>query len=353
MVPKKILISLPNWLGDIVMSLPTIKGMRWLFPDSHISVLVKASFASIFKYNQDVNEVIAYQRGEKLRKFISGWKIAKTIRDKNFDLALILPRSFNSALIPFISKIPQRVGYAADTRSILLSHAIKRDKELLAQHRVYYYLNLLSHFGKPVALSSPGIKTGREEEKWADELLRSLNIKKDIPLIGFNAGATYGDAKCWFPERYAQVAEHLIEKYNAHILLFGSKAESEINLEIARKLPKDRVLNLTGRTDIIQLVTLIKRCRLLITNDTGPMHVASAVGTLIVAVFGPTDYITTAPFGDKHIIVRKNVHCSPCLERTCPTDQLCMRAVTVEDVFDACAKLLINPCPIIQQRDEG
>jgi heptosyltransferase-2 len=338
MMPKKILISLPNWLGDIVMSLPTIKGMRWLFPESHISVLVKANFASIFKYNHDVNEVIVYQRGEKLRKFISGWKMAKTIRDKNFDLALILPRSFNSALLPFLSKIPQRIGYAADTRTILLSHPIKRSNELLSQHRVYYFLNLLNHFRKSVALYSPSIKTGHEEERWANELLSSLNIKTSSMLVGFNAGAAYGDAKCWLPERYAKVAEKLIEKYDAHILLFGSKAEGRINSEIAKQLSEKSVLDLTGRTDIIQLAVLIKRCRIFVTNDTGPMHVAGALGIPIVAVFGPTDYITTSPFGTNHIIVRKSIHCSPCLERTCPTDHLCMRAVTVEDVFDACVK---------------
>jgi heptosyltransferase-2 len=342
MLPKKILISLPNWLGDIVMSLPTIKAMRWLFPESHISVLVRSNFASLFKYNHDINEVIVYQRGEKLKKFISGWKIAKTIREKNFDTALILPRSFNSALIPFLSKIPRRIGYAADTRSILLTNPIQRKKELLTQHRVYYFLNLLNDFGKSVVMSAPIIKTGKEEEKWADGLLKPAlggHLASRTFWIGFNAGATYGEAKCWFPERYAELGRKLIDKFNAYILLFGSKAETQTNVEISKKLPKERVLDISGQTDIIQLATLLKRCRFLVTNDTGPMHVAAAVAKPVVAVFGPTDYVTTAPFGSNHIIIRKEVACSPCLERTCPTDNRCMKAVTVDDVFDACLKI--------------
>lgn len=343
MIPKKILISLPNWLGDIVISLPTIKGMRWIFPGSHISVLVRSDFASLFKYNHDINEVISYQRGTGLRKFVSGWKIAKTMKDKRFDLALILPRSFNSALIPFLSKIPQRIGYSADSRSILLTHPVIRHKDILSQHRVYYFINLLKHFDKHVPISEPGIKTGREEEKWADELLKLAlggHLGSRTFWIGFNAGATYGEAKCWFTERYAELARKLMDRFNAHILLFGSKAESQTNSEILRKLPKEHVLDLSGQTDIIQLATLLKRCRFLVTNDTGPMHVAAAVGTPVVAVFGPTDYVTTAPFGAKHILVRKEVECSPCLKRTCPTDHRCMSLVSVENVFSACSQII-------------
>jgi len=345
---KKILISLPNWLGDIVMSLPTVKGMRWLFPESHISVLVTSSFAPLFKYNNDINDVISYERGKGLRRFVKGLKIAKTMREKRFDLAVILPRSFNSALIPFLSRIPQRIGYSADARSILLTHPVTRSGDLLSQHRVYYFLNLLSSFrrddksisvsdGIPEGTTAPRIQLGKDEEKWVDKVLTTAYGRE---LIGFNAGATYGSAKCWLPERYAELAHKLIAKFNATILLFGSKGETRTNSEISGKLPKERVLVLTAKTDIIQLATLFKRCRFLVTNDTGPMHVATAVDTPVVAIFGPTDAVTTAPFGTNHIIIRKEVNCSPCLKRTCPIDHRCMKLISVEDVFNACEKMV-------------
>lgn len=340
MLPKKIVISLPNWLGDIVLSLPTIKGMRWLFPESRLAVLVRANFAALFKYNPDVDEVIAYQRGGGVRKFLSGWKMARTMREKHFDLALILPRSFNSALLTFLSKIPQRIGYAADARSLLLTQTIHRSKHLLEQHRVYYFLNLLNHFGRHIPVSAPQIHTGREEARWVTNTRHELNLPVKHYLVGFNAGAAYGAAKCWFPERYAQLAHKLVEQFNAHILLFGSGLEAAVNARIVRDGPKGRVWDLSGRTDVLQLAAVLKSCHFLVTNDTGPMHLAAAVGTPVVAIFGPTDPVTTAPFGHNHILVRQAVPCSPCLERTCPRhDQYCLDLVTVSAVLDACRNI--------------
>lgn len=340
MNPQKILVSLPNWLGDVVMSLPTIKGMRWLFPESHLSVLVHSNFAPLFKDNQDINEVIPYHRGRGLKKFFSGFKIAKNVRKKRFDLVLILPRSFNSAMVSFVSNITERIGYAGDSRSILLTHSLPRDEKAVSQHRVYYFLNLLSHFGRHVPVSAPRLHIGKDEKKWVDETFKRLHVPAKAFLIGFNAGAAHGKAKRWLTERYLELAKRLIDKFDAHILLFGSSAESYLNSRILKKAPKDKVIDFSGQTDILQLAALIKRCRLLVTNDSGPMHMAAAMRTRVVAVFGPTDPVTTSPFGNKHMLIYKSVDCSPCHKRTCPTDHRCMKQVGVDEVFKACLRTL-------------
>lgn len=342
MEPQKILISLPNWLGDIVMSIPTIKGMRWLFPESHLAVLVHSNFAQIFKHNPDINEIIIHTRGEGWRKIFGSFKMAKDVRKKRFDMALILPRSFNSALVTFMSNIPERIGYEGDSRGLFLTKSLPRKDDVIKQHRVYYFLNLLNIFNKPVPFSAPRLYSGTEEEQWADGLLKRLNIPSKALLIGFNAGASHGKAKCWLPENYIELALKLINFYDAYILLLGGPAETRLNSRILKKVPKDKVIDLSGQTDILQLASLLKRCRLLVTNDTGPMHMAAALTTPVVAIFGSTDPVTTSPFERRHALIYKKVSCSPCHKRICPIDHKCMTQITAGEVFEACQAMLKN-----------
>lgn len=375
---KRILIKTPNWLGDAVMSLPTIKAMRYLFPDSHISVLSRASLAELFRYERAVDDVIPYESSTGLKKIGAEIRLIKQLKLKRFDLALILPRSFHSALVSFLTKIPHRVGYASEGRSGLLTRSLARTKELLSQHRVYYFLNLLSVFtsaqpcsstekdkskigvnpclsvdGKAVPFSAPRITLSPAEEQWATAELTSAFRKEFIPrnegqsairnllLVGLNPGATYGDAKCWLPDRFAELARQLLDKHpGLHLIIIGGPTERKLNNRIFHRIDSNRVTDFTGRTSVLQLAALLKRCKLLVTNDTGPMHVAAAAGTPVVAVFGPTDPVTTSPFGNNHLIIRKEVACAPCLKRTCPIDHKCMKLITVDDVFTACEKQL-------------
>jgi heptosyltransferase-2 len=346
---KRILIKTPNWLGDAVMSLPTLRAMRYLFPDSHISVLSRANLAELFMHEPSINDIIPYETAKGLKKLGAEIRLIKQLKLKRFDLVLILPRSFHSALVSFLTKIPERVGYASEGRSGLLTQSLTRTKELLTQHRVYYFLNLLSALTKDikaVPFSAPRITLSAEEEKWAAAELASAIRNQQSAIsnslfIGLNPGATYGDAKCWLPDRFVELSKRLLNKgQDYHILLFGGPAEQKLSARISRAIGSNRVIDFTGKTSILQLAALLKRCKCLVTNDTGPMHVAAAVGTPVVAIFGPTDTTTTSPFGSRHTIIRKTVSCAPCLKRACPTDHRCMKLITVDEVFKECEKYL-------------
>jgi len=341
---KRILVKAPNWLGDAVMALPTIKGLRSLFPESHIAVLVKSDLQDLFLHEADVNEVIAYESKRNLKRLYIEYKMLRQIRRKGFDLAVIMPRSFHSALIGFLSKIPNRIGYSSDARSKLLTQTMPRTEAILKVHRVHYFMNLLNLWNKPIPFSSPRITIPKDIKKWADA---ELSHQKEHQVIGFNPGATYGSAKCWPAERFAQLGRELIEKKKAWIILFGAPAEGRLNAAIAAQINHPSVLNYTGRTSITQLAGLLSHCKCLVTNDTGTMHVAAAVRTPVVAIFGPTDHVTTPPFpiasgqvSNEHTLIRHEVECSPCLKRTCPTDHKCMNLVSVEEIYKACIKYL-------------
>jgi len=169
--------------------------------------------------------------------------------------------------------------------------------------------------------------------------LRDLGIQDGRPLIGMNPGATYGLAKCWYPERFGELGKRLFEKWKATVLLFGKEEERPIAKEILQHL-KEGGIDLTGKTHLLQLAALLERCQLIVTNDTGTMHVATAVGAPVVALFGSTDPSTTGPWGDGHIVIRKDVPCSPCLKRICPTDHRCMELITVDEVEEIIDKKL-------------
>jgi heptosyltransferase-2 len=337
---KHILIKVPNWLGDAVMSLPTIKGVRFLFPESFIAVLVKSELADLFKHDENIQEVITYESKRGIKRLGEDYKIIKRIKSKGFDMALILPRSFHSALIGYLSKIPHRIGYSADKRCWLLTQTLERTKEVLQQHRVYYFLNLLNIWNRPVPFSAPRITIPKTTRKWVSNKLSCHGVIDKGTLIGFNPGATYGSAKCWFPERYIQLAKELINKKKVKIILFGSPSEEKLNSYINSEINHPNVLNYTGKTMMLEMAGLLSSCKLLVTNDTGTMHVGSAVRIPVVALFGPTDPVTTSPFGNNHIIIRKEVSCSPCLKRTCPSDHRCMKSISVEEVYKSCGKYL-------------
>lgn len=324
---KRILVTGNNWLGDAVMSLPTLKSLRAMNPGAHISVLSRPSVAGLYAGLPYVDETIV-PPGKWLG-------LVRELRKRKFDAALILPRSFSSALPPFTARIPRRIGYAGDGRSPMLTDAVPRDPELLRVHRVRYYHHLLKALGSPPEPGAPAIDVAPGDDRWAAERLPAGR-----PLVGINPGATYGEAKQWFPDRFIETGKRLAKKRGASIIVVGGPAERELGDRVAAEIGGDAV-SLAGRTSLPQLAAVIRRCALFLTNDTGPMHVAAAVGVPIVAIFGPTDWVATPPYGENHAIVRKPIECSPCLKRVCPLGHHnCMKWVTVDDVADACARAL-------------
>jgi heptosyltransferase-2 len=336
---NRILVRGVNWVGDTILTYPTVQKLKSLFPHSHLAILVPSHLIDLWKTFPYADEIIPFQ---KKRGFGSIWEdlnLSQSLKERNFDLAIIFPRSFRSAFQAYLARIPIRIGYQDEGRSLFLTHGIRRTEEIRRSHRVHYFQKLTDSLGQAEGSSSPRIFLREEDRKWAEQKLRDLGIQDGRPLIGMNPGATYGLAKCWYPERFGELGKRLFEKWKATVLLFGKEEERPIAKEILQHL-KEGGIDLTGKTHLLQLAALLERCQLIVTNDTGTMHVATAVGAPVVALFGSTDPSTTGPWGDGHIVIRKDVPCSPCLKRICPTDHRCMELITVDEVEEAVNKKL-------------
>ncbi|MFH1549459.1 MAG: lipopolysaccharide heptosyltransferase II, partial [Planctomycetota bacterium] len=333
---KRILVRAPNWLGDVIMLTPCIRALRDAFPDAHVGVLVKKNFADVFRQNPAVNEIIPFDSDRGLRKIFA---LRRLVKKGGFDLAIVFPRSFRSALPVSLARVPRRIGYGTEGRGFLLTDAVPREKELLKTHRVNYYAHLLRPLGVEKVPDRTEIFPSEDDFSWADRFLANAGSAKETPLIALHCGAAYGTAKQWPHERFARLAGLLHKEYNARIIIVGGPGEKKPAEKIAADAGCDCKIS-AGKTTVLQLAALLKRCDLLVTNDTGPMHVADAAGTRILAVFGPTDPVTTAPYGRFHRIVTVNAGCAPCLLRECPTDHRCMTGVTVEMVLKETGRML-------------
>ena len=338
---RRILVRGVNWVGDTVLTYPAVQQLKTLFPHSHLAILVSSSLVDLWKTFPYVNEIIPFQKKKGIASFWEDLNIGQSLKERNFDLAVIFPRSFRSAFQIYLARIPNRIGYQDEGRSFFLTHGIHRTKEILRSHRVDYFKKLTEPLGKVEGISSPRIFLREEDRRWAEDMLRNLGLLDGRPLIGMNPGATYGLAKCWHPGRFGELGKRLSKKRKATVLVFGKEEEKPIAKEILQHLEGGGI-DLTGGTHLLQLAALLERCHLLVTNDTGTMHVAAAVGTPVVALFGSTDPITTGPWGEGHVVVRKDVPCSPCLKRICPTDHRCMELITVDEVEEVIHQKLGN-----------
>ena len=334
---NSILVRGTNWIGDAILTLPAMASIRATYPHAHIAVLAKPWVADIYKLFSDADEVIIYEN--KYDTPAGVFRLAKMLKERNFDAAILLQNAIESAIIAFAARIPLRAGYNSDARGLLLTHSVKRTKEIRKVHQIDYYLEMVKTLGC--------VSVNRE--MWLETKLNLHDarniVQKYIPdtnkaIIGIAPGATYGPAKRWFPERFAAVADKLGDCFPLQGILLGSKADWETAEEV-RKAADTKLINLAGKTNLREAIHLISQCRLFISNDSGLMHIAGALNIPTVAIFGSTNPVTTSPAGSKTAIVRHNISCSPCLEKTCPTDFRCMKLISVENVF-AAAQNIIN-----------
>jgi len=337
------LIRGTNWIGDVVMTLPAITAVREAYPEARISILVKPWVADLLRISPDVDEVIVYER-PGVHEGIGGlFRLVRELKTKKFDMAILLQNAIEAAIIAWLARIPVRAGYNTDGRGIFLTHSAIRSKEILRVHQVEYYLGMLKALGLGAGRKDVRLLIGEEEKAFSDRILKERGIAEASLLIGLAPGATYGPAKRWYPERFASVADRLIERFSARVLLFGSAGDHEVARSIQGKA-RNALVDLTGETTLREAISLIARCRLFVSNDSGLMHVAGALGTPTVAIFGSTNPLTTSPVGQKSIVITKNVDCSPCLKKTCPTDFICMDLITTDEVYNtAVALLIIHP----------
>jgi len=331
---RKILVRAVNWIGDAVMSTPALAAVRETFPLAEITLLANPLVGQLLQGHPAINRVLIFDRKGNHRGLGGRIRLARMLARERFELAIMLPNSFDSALIPWLARIPVRIGKASDGRSLLLTHRFRPSEADKTLHEVDYYLGLLRAFGIMGGVSQPWLTTTADEDRAAALLLADHGISGGDLLLGINAGASFGSAKRWYPERFAGVAASLAKSRGAQVVLFGGPDEQELVGVIQQELG-GHCLNLAGKTTVRQLMALIKRCTFLVSNDSGPMHIAAAFGVPLVAIFGPTDQTGTAPFSDQAVIVRQETDCAPCKLRACPTDHRCMTAVTVDDVVQA------------------
>ena len=330
---KRILVRSTNWVGDAVMTLPALAAVKENFPTSAVSVLAKPWVEPIFRNHPAVDEMVILNKGGgAFTGFGELLRVIGSVRKQSFDLAVLFQNAFEAALISWAGGVRFRAGYNTDGRRFLLTHGVARSRDVLKVHQVEYYLSLLERLGLNVEKKDPVLHLSSSERAGAEKCLWDKGVKKGNLLVGLNAGAIFGGAKRWNSERFAQIGDKSVEEWDAGILVFGSAGEMEIGRKVVSTM-NHTAIDLCGQTSLREAIALVSMCDLFVTNDSGLMHVASALNVPTVAIFGPTDQVTTGPRGKKIRIVNHRVHCSPCLKPECPVDHQCMNDIGVEEVW--------------------
>jgi heptosyltransferase-2 len=334
-----ILIRATNWIGDAVMSLPALRAVRRRFPEASITVLAKPWVAAVYEDEKSIDRIITLEGASGARDWAVKFRLVRSLRKGTFDLAVLLPNSFESAAVIRLAGVKRIIGYARDGRSPLLTDAIAiPGRAEIPPHERFYYLELLRRAGLIESVPDvPEIRfDGAAEARGRGErLFDVLGVK--LPVIGVSPGAAYGSAKRWLPERFAESAARLAAEAGGSVAVFGSAAERPLCEEVAR-MAGGR--NLAGETALRAFIDMTAACRLFLTNDSGAMHIASALGIPCVTVFGPTNEIATGPLGAAARVLREPVECAPCLLKECPIDHRCMTRVTADRVVQAAQDLL-------------
>ena len=335
---ERMVVVAPNWLGDAVMALPAIADIRRHFADAQLTIAARPSVAPLFSMVQGVDQLITLPGGGGLRALF-GWKDdVRALKAGGFEIAILLPNSFATALIVRDAGIHERWGYATDWRGRLLTRAIAKPKG--TAHQSAYYQALTTALG---ITAGPPFAEVRPVAQRVRELAVDLGLDTDEPFVVFAPGAAYGRAKQWLPERFAQLAELIINEKGWSVIMVGSKADRSTCAEISTRLPGtgsrlNRLIDLSGKTDLPVLAGLMSRARAVVSNDSGAMHLAGAVGARVVAIFGATNEHRTSPLrasaaSPEPRIVTHEVFCRPCMLRECPIDHRCMSGISARSVY--------------------
>ncbi len=339
---RQLLIRASNWIGDCVMSVAAVKELRRLYPEDRLTIIGYRRVTGLFERQAFVDRVIALEHA-------GGWRRirleSRALRGS--DRILLFPNSFASALPAFLARVPDRLGYRTDGRSLLLTHGVRPRSKRLGHHQAFYYLDLIHQLGLSEVdylvdrdyAPDITLEASQSAIQKAQSLLEEMRVDRSLPLVALNPGAAFGPAKRWFLDRYAAVADLLVEKEGAEILVVGSRQEAPLARQIEKQM-RARPHCLSGKTSLSTLMGLLSQCDLFVTNDSGPMHLAAALRIPQVALFGSTDEIATGPLCDRAVVIHKHVECSPCLLRECPIDQRCWDRITVDEVFQAAQGLL-------------
>lgn len=327
------------------MALPALRALRWAFSDANISILARPYVADIYRGQGIADALLPYDWRGAHAGFRGQERLVTELQAQQFDAAILLQNAFDAAWLAWRARIPRRIGYARDGRRFLLTKAVPAPKAgEIPPHEQFYYLELLRRAGWLDNYTGETRLTLRVDPCAQENAERSLlraGAHSGKLRVALGAGASYGSAKCWPPQKFAEVANRLINQFEADLIFFGTSAEADVVKVIAAEMRRTPI-NLTGKTAIADLPALLSRCHLFIGNDSGAMHVAAAVGLPIVAIFGPTDPKGTAPITARCTIIQESPHCSPCFLRHCPIDHRCMRRITADSVAAAAQSWLVS-----------
>lgn len=334
----RVLVRATNWIGDAVMTTPALRAVRHNFTAAEITLLAKPSVAPVFDGSPYVDRVLIYDSSGSHSSLTGKLRLSKLLKENSFDVAVLFQNAFEAALLSWLARIPIRLGFNTDGRGALLTHPVALKPRHKQLHEIDYYCSILEAAGLGLHGRDMTLSISDEARASARSILASNKLDTGAPLVGICPGATYGSAKRWHPERFAQVADRICETFGAHILVMGGPGEEVVGSEVARAM-KYPCLNLCGQTNLRDAISIIECLDFFVTNDSGLMHVAAALGISLVAVFGSTNPITTGPCSEQSSIVRVPAPCSPCLKKRCPRDHVCMNAVSPDMVFDAVNKM--------------
>lgn len=339
---SNIVIRGANWIGDAVMTLPAIQALREAFPHANISILSPERNADVFRAQSAINEVIAFETDGAA--YTRARRQAKLIRERGFEVGIVLPNSFESALALALANIPHRIGYATDFRKALMTKAVPTPHWKRKRHESFYYLALIAEaFGTPMQNEAPKMLYSVPESAVAAgfELLAQYGRRPDAPLIAIGPGSTNSAAKRWPAQYFGRLCTLIARSYDVDFVLLGSSGDAAAAIETSASTDV-KVIDLVGKTNLAEAIGILSAAAAFISNDMGLAHLGGAIGIPTAVIFGPTDDRTTRPLGAKVRIIREPVECSPCMLRNCPIDHRCMTRLLPERVFEEIKNWVLN-----------
>lgn len=343
----KILVRGTNWIGDAVMSVPALKELRRIFPDAGITLHTRTWAEGVFADVPFIDELVTFDKGKWAAKDV--YDNSQFLKGDAYDLAVIFPNSFESALTSFLSSIPRRFGYNKDLRGLLLTDPIAVPEWKNRRHEVFYYLNLVSEVEKrllgrdTVSATEPDTRLSVPEPQQATarERLRSEGVDLYRPIVGIGVGSTNSLAKRWPIERFVSLIESIISELDTHVVLLGSSSEVKVAHEVLQRISPG-VTDLTGRTTLNDAMAIVSVADLMVSNDMGLAHIAAAVGAPTIVLFGPTEPTTTRPWGENVTVLQRDARCGSCDRHDDSHRHLCAKWPDVEQVFDTISSVIAN-----------
>ena len=341
----RIVVRGTNWIGDAAMSVPALRELSRIFPDAEIVLHMKSSVQGLFQDADFIDRVLPFDKSKSKIKHTLDQ--ADQLGVEDFDLAILFPNSFESALTTKLAKIPRRIGYNKDLRGLLLTDPVAVPEWKHKRHEVFYYLNLVAEAERRYLKTSTVLQSvpdatllvSEQRQNEARKMLETEGVDLSRKIVAIGAGSTNSRAKRWDTRNFAELNDRLQRELNAQVVLVGADSEKDVSSELIAAA-KSKPIDLTGKTNVAEAAALLSVLDLLASNDMGLAHVAPAVGTKTAVIFGPTNPITTRPFSEHAVVIRHEVECSPCMLRDCPIDHRCMTRVSVDSVFEVCREML-------------